>query len=120
MEALKARKLPLGALVLNKVLPEYLLDQSASKAAEVLRDGSVTRPLADELAPLVDAPAARVAGVLAEVASSFGNFQVVAKRETEQRAELSMAPEVTAAVPYLDEDVHDLSGLTRLGERLWR
>jgi len=44
----------------------------------------------------------------------------VAKREAEQRAELSVAPEVTVAVPYLDEDIHDVGGLVRLGERLWR
>jgi hypothetical protein len=45
---------------------------------------------------------------------------VVAKREAEQRAELSVAPEVMAAVPYLDEDIHDLHGLVRLGQELWR
>jgi hypothetical protein len=58
--------------------------------------------------------------VLAEVASSFANFRVVAQREAEQRAELAVAPEVTVAVPYLDEDIHDLAGLLRLGDRLWR
>jgi anion-transporting ArsA/GET3 family ATPase len=118
MEALRARKLQLGALVLNKVLPGYLLDPTASKAAEALRMSAPA--LATELAPLVSAPEARVAGVLSEVASSFANFQVVAKREAEQRAELSVAPEVTAAVPYLDEDIHDLNGLVRLGQELWR
>jgi len=67
----------------------------------------------------VAAPATRVSGVLDEVAESFSNFQVVAKREAEQRAELADAPEVTVAVPYLDEDVHDLGGLARFGARLW-
>jgi len=118
MEALRARKLQLGALVLNKVLPAYLLDASASAAAEALRLSA--SGLGAELAPLVAAPDTRVAGVLSEVASSFANFQVVAKREAEQRAELSVAPEVLAAVPYLDEDIHDLHGLVRLGEQLWR
>jgi anion-transporting ArsA/GET3 family ATPase len=118
MEALRARRLQLGALVLNRVLPPYLLDADASHAAEVLRTSAPA--IASDLAPLVDAPAARVAGVLAEVAASFANFQVVAKREAEQRVELARAPEVTVAVPYLDEDVHDLSGLARLGAQLWR
>ncbi len=118
MEALQARKLQLGALVLNKVLPAYLRDEHATEAAEVLRLTSTE--LGAELAPLLAAPPARVAGVLAEVASSFANFRVVAQREAEQRAELSVAPEVTVAVPYLDEDIHDLGGLLRLGERLWR
>jgi anion-transporting ArsA/GET3 family ATPase len=118
MEALRARKLQLGALVLNKVLPAYLRDESATEAADVLRLANAE--LGAELAPLVGAPEARVAGVLAEVASSFANFRVVAQREAEQRAELSVAPEVTVAVPYLDEDIHDLPGLLRLGDRLWR
>jgi len=117
MEALRARKLPLGALVLNKVLPAYLLDPTASKAAEALR---MSPALAAELASLVSAPEARVAGVLTEVASSFANFQVVAKREAEQRAELSVGPEVMATVPYLDDDIYDLNGLVRLGQELWR
>jgi anion-transporting ArsA/GET3 family ATPase len=118
MEALRARKLQLGALVLNKVLPAYLRDEEATEAAEVLRAASVE--LGAELAPLVAAPEQRVAGVLAEVASSFANFRVVAQREAEQRSELAVAPEVTVAVPYLDEDIHDLAGLLRLGDRLWR
>ena len=118
MQALQARKLQLGALVLNKVLPAYLRDDEATEAAEVLR--SENTDLAVELAPLVSAPEARVAGVLAEVAASFANFRVVAQREAEQRAELSVAPEVTVAVPYLDADIHDLGGLLQLGERLWR
>ena len=118
MQALQARKLQLGALVLNKVLPSYLRDDGATDAAELLR--SAGSELAVELAPLVSAPEARVAGVLAEVAASFDNFRVVAQREAEQRAELSVAPEVTVAVPYLDADIHDLGGLLQLGERLWR
>jgi anion-transporting ArsA/GET3 family ATPase len=118
MQALQARKLQLGALVLNKVLPSYLRDDGATDAAELLR--SVSSELGVELAPLVSAPEARVAGVLAEVAASFDNFRVVAQREAEQRAELSVAPEVTVAVPYLDADIHDLGGLLQLGERLWR
>jgi len=117
MDALRARRLQLGALVLNRVLPPYLLDTRATAAADVLRVSAVD--LGTDLAPLVDAPPARVGGVLSEVAESFSNFQVVAKREAEQRAELVGAPEVTVAVPYLDEDVHDLGGLARLGARLW-
>jgi len=113
MEALRARKLQLGALVLNKVLPAYLRDEGATDAADVLRLSNAE--LGAELAPLVAAPPARVAGVLAEVASSFANFRVVAQREAEQRAELSVAPEVTVAVPYLDADIHDLGGLLQLG-----
>ena len=118
VDALRARRLHLGAFVLNKVLPPSLLDERATAASAALRADAGA--LADHLAPLVDAPPGRISGVLTEVADSFHNFQVVAKREAEQRAELATAPEVTVSVPYQDEDIHDLAGLARLGERLWR
>ena len=63
---------------------------------------------------------AHVARVLREVGESFLNYQVVAKREAEQRAELARTPEVVAAVPYFDTDIYDLAGLLRLGEQIWR
>jgi hypothetical protein len=54
------------------------------------------------------------------VGESFLNFQVVAKREAEQRAELAGAADVLATVPYADTDITDLTGLLMLGESLWR
>jgi anion-transporting ArsA/GET3 family ATPase len=118
IDALSDRRLHLGALVLNKVLPSSLLDPAATEAAERLAVD--VDAAAAALADRVGAPAPDVARVLCEVAESFHNFQVVAKREAEQRAELARAPDVTVAVPYLDEDVHDLAGLVRVGQRLWR
>jgi len=44
----------------------------------------------------------------------------VAKRESEQRAELSAAADVVATVPYFDTDIYDLGGLLRLGASVWR
>jgi hypothetical protein len=61
-----------------------------------------------------------VGRVLHEVGESFLNFQVVAKREAEQRAELAGAADVLATVPYADTDITDLTGLLMLGESLWR
>jgi hypothetical protein len=69
---------------------------------------------------VVGAEVGQVTRVLREVGASFRNFQVVASREAETRAELGSTPEVVAAVPYLQSDVFDLSGLATLGERLWR
>jgi hypothetical protein len=62
----------------------------------------------------------QVTRVLREVGESFLNFQVVAKREAETRAELSAAPEVVATVPFFDHDITDLAGLLELGEQIWR
>lgn len=115
--ALEERRLHLGAVVLNKVLPDWFLDQGATASAKRLcADGDA---LAGQL-PAELGTAEQVARVLREVGESFLNFQVVAKREAEIRAELSAAPEVVASVPYFDHDITDLAGLLELGERIWR
>jgi hypothetical protein len=117
IDALSAKKLHLGALVLNKVLPSYLCDDRATAVAR--------RFCADAASVVAVLPAdvgdpAQVERVLGELGESFLNFQVVAKREAEQRAELSSVPDVVAAVPYLDSDIFDLGGLVAVGEQLWR
>ena len=55
-----------------------------------------------------------------EVGASFLNFQVVAQREAESRAELAATPEVVTSVPYFDHDLVDLAGLLELGDTIWR
>ncbi|MBX3285041.1 MAG: ArsA family ATPase [Actinobacteria bacterium] len=116
IEALDERKLHLGALVLNKVLPAYLRRSATTGVAKRLCAE------ADDLAASVaDAgEPADVARVLRTVGESFLNYQVVAKREAEQRASLARSPEVVAAVPYFDADIADLSGLLALGDQIWR
>ena len=116
VEALRSMNFHLGALVLNKVLPAYLLDPAASRVANRLqRDASeIAGQLGDACEP------AETARVLREVADSFLRFQVVAKREGEQRAELASVPDVVATVPYFESDIYDLAGLLRLGEQIWR
>jgi anion-transporting ArsA/GET3 family ATPase len=110
---LTQRKLHLGAVVLNKVLPPYLRDSRSTKLAQSLHDR------ADELAEgLTDDPV--VAGrVLAEVGESFLNFGIVARREAEQQAELRDAPDILVTVPFFDADIYDMGGLLRLGAQVW-
>ena len=117
LDALAAKKLHLGALVLNKVLPESLRDTGATKVAKQLcaEPETVAAALPEKVGE-----AGQVARVLKELGESFLNFQVVAKREAEQRAELSARPDVVVAVPYLDSDIYDLGGLVKVGEALWR
>jgi anion-transporting ArsA/GET3 family ATPase len=117
IDALDDRGFHLGAVVLNKVLPSWFLDKGATGAAKELCARS------EELAGVLPASLGeppQVGRVLREVGESFLNFQVVAKREAEIRAELSAAPEVVAAVPYFDHDITDLAGLLDLGQRFWR
>ena len=122
-EQLTARKLHLGAIVLNKVLPDYLQGRAGAKVAEAMKDRA--EDLAAALAPVVGARDAalgdpsQIARVLTEVADSYLNFQIVALRETEERATLAVAPDVLATVPFFDTDIYDLSGLLRLGEQIW-
>lgn len=120
MGALADRGFHLGGLVLNKVLPASMRSSAAAKAARTMsrdRDGLAAGLVAD-LPELGDASDA--ARVLGEVGESFLNYQVVAKREAEQRAELGAAPEVVATVPYFESDIFDLAGLLRLGAAVWR
>jgi anion-transporting ArsA/GET3 family ATPase len=122
-EQLNARKLHLGAIVLNKVLPDYLRDPGGAAVAESMRERA--DDLAVELAPNLAAvdPALgdtdQIARVLTEVADSYLNFQVVALREMEERSMLSVTPDVLATVPFFDTDIYDLAGLVRLGEQIW-
>lgn len=117
---LTARDFHLGALVLNKTLPGYLLDGSGATAAATLR----TR--AAEIAPALAATGAtaladeaRTARVLATIGASFEDFALVARREHELRAELSGRSEVMIDVPSLPTDVSDLTGLAAIAERLY-
>ncbi|MEJ7583359.1 MAG: ArsA-related P-loop ATPase [Acidimicrobiales bacterium] len=114
---LDTRGLHLGAVVLNKVLPSYLRRTATTPLARRLCTDAdaLASQVADGIAPDRD-----VARVLHAVGESFLNYQVVAKRESEQRAELARTPEVVATVPYFDADIHDLQGLLKLGDQVWR
>ena len=122
-EQLTSRRLHLGAIVLNKVLPDYLRDPDGAAVAASMKEraGELAPRLAPCLAQVDPAIADtdQVARVLSEVADSYLNFQVVALREMEERAMLSVVPDVLATVPFFDTDIYDLSGLARLGEQIW-
>ena len=124
IEVLGDKRFHLGAVVLNRVLPRYLLDEQAATVAERMRTDSasiasaVSSSVAGEKVATVADPQ-KVAPVLVEIAESFLRFQVVAQREAEQQAELSVAPDVVATIPYFETDIFDLAGLLRLGEEIW-
>jgi anion-transporting ArsA/GET3 family ATPase len=117
VEALRERHLHLGAVLMNKVLPSYLLDKPATTSASRMCDDAES--IAASLPPGIG-DRKDLERVLHEVGKSFLNFQVVAKREAEQRSELGATAEVVATVPYFDTDIYDLGGLVRLGSAIWR
>jgi anion-transporting ArsA/GET3 family ATPase len=113
------RDFHLGALVLNKTLPDYLLSPDGARAADTLIVDA--GPLAEELATTGTpefADAARTARVLRTIGESFKNFAVVAKREAELKTELSGVPDVVVNVPNFEVDIYDVSGLARIGDCL--
>jgi anion-transporting ArsA/GET3 family ATPase len=107
------RQLHLGAVVLNRTLPDYLRDPEALAAARTLEER------ADEIAARLDTDPTITAPLLREVAESFINFSLVARREAEQRDELAHAPEVVTSAPAFENDVSNLAGLLALGETIW-
>jgi len=119
-EQLVARKFHLGALVLNKTLPGYLLSPEGARAAEAM--GADAGALAGALAELDGSELAdveRTTRVLRTIGESFQNFAVVAKREAELRTELARQPDVVATIPNFEIDIYDVAGLARIGEHLF-
>jgi anion-transporting ArsA/GET3 family ATPase len=109
---LRDRGFHLGALVLNKTLPDSLLDPDGAAAAAKCVDQAA--PLADLLAthpnPALADPA-RTARVLRTIGESYANFSVVAMREAELRAELEGMPDVVIRVPGFEHDISDVESL---------
>ncbi len=108
------RHLHLGAVVLNRTLPDYLRAPGAAAVARALAERS------EEIAGRLPTDPAITAPLLREVAESFLNFSLVARREAEHRDELAYSPEVVASAPFFENDVSNLDGLLALGETIWR
>jgi anion-transporting ArsA/GET3 family ATPase len=119
IEALTARNFHLGALVLNKTLPDYLLDEAAEARAVRLTDDAAQLARSDDLAARLRTDEAQLSRVLAEIGENFQNFSIVARRQAAQRLELEVRADVVASVPEFESDIHDMSGLLRLGEQVW-
>ncbi len=123
--SLRDRRLHLGLLVCNKVLPGSFSDPPVGRTAELLglRAGELAKTLGGRLPEdptTASRPSDEMVGlVLAEVARSFANFRLVATREAELLRELSAAHEVTATVPYHPGHVTDLQGLLDVGAKIW-
>ncbi len=118
INALGERGYHLGAVILNKVLPEYLKDKGAAKTARTIL--SKSDQIASELSNQISVDQALLTRVLGEVADSYLNFANVALKEQEQREELAVKPEVLSTVPFFESDIYDLAGLVELGRHIWR
>jgi anion-transporting ArsA/GET3 family ATPase len=118
-DELSQRRFDLGALVLNKTLPPFLLGEEGSRAAEAILDDPA--PIADHLRELDERleDVARTSRVLKTAAETFLSYRLVAAHESELREQLADAPSILVDVPGLEDDVHDMKGLARIGEKLF-
>jgi anion-transporting ArsA/GET3 family ATPase len=116
INALAERKYHLGAVVCNRMLPGYLTERAGAQAAEAMKT---------DAAALATLMARRVAdrdamqGVLREIAESYLNYRVVAAREAEQLAELTVASELVVRVPALERDISSLADVLEVGRHIW-
>lgn len=125
--ALTERRMPLGAIVANRVLPASLAGTDAAAAAEAMVAATGEEPygLALDVAAALDGvdaddPAAvrRVDRVLGRLGQRFDDLSMVAAREADRRRELAELAPVMASIPWLSGDIHDLSGLGVLAKHL--
>jgi anion-transporting ArsA/GET3 family ATPase len=117
-EELQRRRMPLGAMVLNRTLPAEVRQPAAMKASKDLAKSVGEAKLVGSLAKQVGAAPEAVAHVLHEVAARFQDVAVVAAREAERRRELETVVPLIATVPTMATDVHDVSGLLAIGKHL--
>jgi anion-transporting ArsA/GET3 family ATPase len=119
VEELAARRFDLGALVLNRVLPEYFESRAARRAARALAEDPTGVVEAVGEGPLDGVDPATLGRLLGEIGVSFEDYLTLATREADLRHRLSALCELTVGVPHLERDVADLAGLLAVGHRLW-
>lgn len=121
--AIAERRLRLGAVVINKALPDYLLDSEGAAAAARLGDAGAE--LAARLAAEVPVSSGGsqdidlLARTLTQAGRSYLRYRRLAQQEADLLAGLHAAPATVTRVPLLSSDVHDFPGLLALGAHLW-
>ena len=119
VDALRERRLPLGAVVMNRVLPTDIRHPGATKSAARLSAMAGERAKMKTLASTTGHDPTVLAEVMKEVSERFHDTTVVAAREAERRREMESLVSLVAVVPALADDVHDTAGLVEIGRRLF-
>lgn len=117
VESVSQRKLNLGGVVINKVLPPYFRSEDAKSVARQM--ASATEELVDRLAGEVGAEPLHVRRVLEEVGASFLAYASLAASEATEQQALGRGSTVLALIPHMERDVFDLPGLVEVGRALW-
>jgi anion-transporting ArsA/GET3 family ATPase len=97
-------KLPFGGVIVNKV--HYPAEQLRGDSDDL--EGALSEKLGDE-------------GLASRVAENFADYQALAERDARniERLAKELRAQGVIRVPYLDEDVHDLAGLTEINRYLF-
>ncbi|MFZ0129139.1 MAG: ArsA-related P-loop ATPase [Candidatus Dormiibacterota bacterium] len=111
---LREFKMPLRAMVVNRVLPDIFRDAGGVAAATTLiEDPKVTAWLSDAFHVRVSADTAQFVG------RTFLNRHALAQREARQLVKLGKLGEVPVArLPLFSEEVSELDGLVRIAKAL--
>ena len=111
---LREFKMPLRAMVVNRVLPDIFRDAGGVAAATTLiEDPKVTAWLSDAFHVRVSADTAQFIG------RTFLNRHTLAQREARQLVKLGKLGEVPVArLPLFSEEVSELDGLVRIAKAL--
>jgi anion-transporting ArsA/GET3 family ATPase len=106
--------MPLRAMVVNRVLPDYLADEAALRAAEAMADDHrLAGALGRALGMPVDAAAS------ASVGRSYALLAGLAQRDARRLARLRRAPDLAIAqVPLISRPVSNLEGLALVAAEL--
>jgi anion-transporting ArsA/GET3 family ATPase len=111
---LREFKMPLRAMVVNRVLPDVFRDSGGVAAATtLLEDPKVAAALSDELHLRVSTDTARF------VSRTFLNLHTLAQREARELAKLGRIGDVPIVrMPLFSEEVSELEGLVRIAKAL--
>jgi anion-transporting ArsA/GET3 family ATPase len=111
---LREFKMPLRAMVVNRVLPDVFRDSGGVAAATTLvEDPKVASSLSDELHQRVSTDMARFVG------RTFLNRNTLAQREARQLTKLGRIGDVPIVrMPLFSEEVSELEGLVRIAKAL--
>jgi anion-transporting ArsA/GET3 family ATPase len=108
MRELEQRKLRLGGLVLNQVLPDVFHDPAAQReAAALLSYRGATGTVSPERRLALD------------VARSFQRFARLADRQADEIRRLAIAPEQTVRIPMMNFESDQIGAMTDMGAMLW-
>ena len=119
VDELQRRRMPLGALVLNRTLPSSMRQPAARKAASELGAAAADVAFTQQVADTTPACTADdVAAVMSSVAEYFPDLAVLAGREAERRRELEVRVPLHVDVPLLSGDITDVQALLTIGHRL--